>query len=138
LPFGFIQSPILASVVLDKSLLGKATRGLLVTGIKVSVYMDDFILSGNDEETLRSAMRELEVAAECSNFRFNPSKSIGPTATIPAFNLELAHADLRISNARMAEFAAAIAVDEPAQVKGILGYVGTVNATQRKELEALV
>jgi Reverse transcriptase (RNA-dependent DNA polymerase) len=72
LPFGFIQSPMLASLVLDGSMLGRTAFRLVKSGITLSIYMDDFIPSGRDEETLRLAREELEAAATLANFEFNP------------------------------------------------------------------
>jgi hypothetical protein len=47
LPFGFVQSPVLSSLVLSSSALGKTLSILYVSGIKLSVYMDDIIMSGD-------------------------------------------------------------------------------------------
>ncbi|MES0178695.1 reverse transcriptase domain-containing protein [Mesorhizobium sp. M0025] len=47
LPYGFVQSPILASLVLMTSPVGDYLRGL-PNHITKSVYMDDIALSGDD------------------------------------------------------------------------------------------
>lgn len=52
LPFGFCQSPILATLVLERSVLGRELKRLATAGFHVSVYMDDIVLSSNDERPL--------------------------------------------------------------------------------------
>jgi len=49
LPFGFIQSPILASICLEKSSLGKFCNTLLgKSGVTVTIYMENEFLSAYD------------------------------------------------------------------------------------------
>lgn len=135
LPFGFVQSPLLASLALATSALGGALAKLRATGMTVSVYMDDILLSGNAEAALHAARHSLEIAAEISRFSFNTSKSVGPLHELEVFNLILSHANLRVTPERFAQFAATLmqarAEGEMAVVDGILGYVGTVNVGQR-------
>jgi hypothetical protein len=52
LPFGFVQSPLIASICLHKSALGNRLQGLQKEGVTVSVYVDDLILSANDHHAL--------------------------------------------------------------------------------------
>jgi len=137
LPFGFVQSPILSSLVLFNSEIGKSLSNLRKGGIAVSVYMDDIVLSNNDDLSLESAKHTLELAAESSGFRFNISKSLGPVSELEVFNLHLSFRKLAVSATRMKEFAAAIAGGEPATIGGILGYVGTVNSDQKAALALL-
>ena len=70
LPFGFVQSPVLASFALTTSALGAGFVRLHNQNIKVSVYMDDFILSGDGVDELTAARDSLAAAAEVSGFRF--------------------------------------------------------------------
>lgn len=137
LPFGFTQSPALASLALATSYLGTALAAIYHDGLAVSVYMDDVLVSGDDAAALASAREKLEVAAGRSGFEFHPAKSIGPVAALEVFNLALCHRNLEVSAARMADFEAAILKADPATVAGILGYVGTVNANQHGLLAAL-
>jgi hypothetical protein len=52
LPFGYVQSPMLASIVLNKSALGSALEAVKKQGLNVSVFMDDIILSHPDNGDL--------------------------------------------------------------------------------------
>src|SRR3546814_2308894 len=68
LPFGFVQSPIVASVVLAQSALGGAIRRLSRDGMTITVYVDDITLSGPNEHRVGEAIAALETAAALSGF----------------------------------------------------------------------
>jgi hypothetical protein len=129
LPFGFVQSPIIASICLDKSRLGTELRRLSQnSNYKVSVYMDDIIISSND---LVSLKEETELA-------FNKEKQEGPDKQITAFNIELSHKKTILTQARFDSFTEAIvATENPFERGGILKYVSTVNKDQTYALSAL-
>ena len=48
LPIGFVQSPLLASLVLLKSPVVEAIERAIKNGVCISVYLDDFVGSHND------------------------------------------------------------------------------------------
>ena len=83
LPFGFVQSPILASVVLDTSALGRTLRDLGAHSITVSVYMDDILLSGRDTAALIAARDELAEAARVAGLSFQSREERRPSAHCP-------------------------------------------------------
>ncbi|TLS78292.1 hypothetical protein FE236_00590 [Mariprofundus erugo] len=132
LPFGFIQSPIIASVCLSMSTLGKALHKLhRFPGMAVSVYMDDIILSSDHIDDLKSAMEIIEKASVRSNFPLNKKKQEGPGRTITAFNIELSQDTLDITPKRLSEFQEIYHHSlNPNQQAGILNYVKKVNAKQ--------
>lgn len=136
LPYGFVQSPILASLALSKSRLGLALDGLhKARGINVSVYVDDIIVSCDDREKLQQACEVLVAAAQKSGLAFNAAKCQGPAPVITAFNIELTHASLAIVAERLAQFAAELAATPSAQrTQGIVGYVKSVNVAQAAAL----
>ncbi|HEB57236.1 MAG TPA: hypothetical protein ENI98_13240 [Gammaproteobacteria bacterium] len=69
LPFGFVQSPIIASLCLSKSALGRYLDKLGSTGFKVTVYMDDIIISTSQSyNTAELALSNLLDRAERSRF----------------------------------------------------------------------
>ncbi|MPZ46449.1 MAG: hypothetical protein GEV05_24290 [Betaproteobacteria bacterium] len=138
LPYGFIQSPILASLALSKSRLGSTLDHLnKQPGIGVSVYVDDIIVSADDGAQIATICEELTHAARKSGLAFSAAKCQGPDKRITAFNIELVHGNLAIVDERLAEFAAVLdaSASEP-QRRGILGYVQSVNAKQAVELIA--
>lgn len=69
LPFGFPQSPLLASICLRDSRLGSMLyRISRRTLFSVSVYVDDIILSSNNLSALTGAFDDVVNAAEKSGF----------------------------------------------------------------------
>lgn len=136
LPFGFVQSPILASVALSKSRLGRVLDGIeKARGMQVSVYVDDIIVSSDDPEKLNKACESLADASVRSGLVFNTAKSQGPATQITAFNIELTHSSLAISKERLDEFKLALADSASEEKrKGILSYVTSINSDQAKQI----
>jgi len=134
LPFGFVQSPVLASLAFASSSLGVKIMELHRLGIDVSVYMDDILLSGNNSADLYLARRQLEAAAEISRFTFNSIKSTGPKPEIEVFNIIVSYNTSKISPDRYKKFEEEVKIAKLAGrvdvVRGILGYVGTINENQ--------
>lgn len=92
IPFGFVQSPILASICLAESALGTELRKLSRSRkVRVSVYVDDIILSSKDLSALSDSLLEaLTLVAARSRFTFSAEKTQGPSPAIKAFNIEFA------------------------------------------------
>lgn len=138
LPFGYVQSPILASIALDYSALGTAIAQLNTGGCLVSAYVDDIIVSADDADTVNSALDQLRTAAGVSGFAINEKKSEGPAGEITAFNIHLGSGRIEITKKRMMEFEAAIRDGYPERIVGILNYVSSVNEAQMEALAAMV
>lgn len=132
LPYGFIQSPILASLALDRSKLGSHLRSLDGRPeISISVYVDDIIISSDDEKMLTAVALEFEATAESACFPVNVSKKEGPGASIKAFNIELSHKSMRITDERIAEFSDVYnASKNEYRRAGIESYVHSINPAQ--------
>lgn len=139
LPFGFVQSPILASVCLSKSALGRRLRELHKhPDFTVSVYMDDIIISADRLTLLGDVLQSVTDAADKAGFPLNSEKQEGPGSGVTSFNVTLRHGDLRITDDRMDKFAAAYtASTNKHQREGILGYVNSVNPEQAKILSGM-
>lgn len=136
LPFGFVQSPIIASVCLHKSKLGRYLEGLNKDkSLVVSVYMDDIIISGKNYDRLKEILSEINLVSEKSGFPLNREKEEGPSKNITAFNIELSHNLLKITNDRFKEFSYNyhFALSEDVR-NGILGYISSVNSDQLNKL----
>jgi len=134
LPFGFVQSPIVASVVLAQSALGGAIRSVLADGLTVTVYVDDITISGPSEEQVRAAVEQLDAGAKLAGFAFNSDKTQPPAGGATSFNIAFGSGVLEVTEERMVEFEAAIRNGNEYQVEGILGYVGSVNHGQADRL----
>lgn len=135
LPFGFTQSPILASIVFDKSRLGAAVRQIRKTGVCVSVYVDDIILSANSRDALVQQYGFLSQEIAKAGFAMNASKSQPVSSNIRAFNIELSNDQLVVEPQRLEGFLTQLYQASNEYVThGILGYVHTVNKDQAMAL----
>jgi Reverse transcriptase (RNA-dependent DNA polymerase) len=86
LPIGFIQSPLLASLVLMKSPVAQAIERAIGKKVCVSVYLDDFIGSHNDARVLESAYDDIRTTCAMAGLIPNPAKLVPPCEAITAFN----------------------------------------------------
>lgn len=102
-PYGFVQSPILATLILAESPIGEFLRNL-PPSITPSVYMDDLCLSGPDQAELKKAFDELVSAVEDAGFTLNAEKTREPAAQIDIFNCSLANGATAVLPERIAEF----------------------------------
>ena len=102
-PYGFVQSPIVASLVLSRSPLGRVLRGL-PAAVTVGVYLDDISISANDEGLLRVAYDLIVAAVEPSGFALNAVKSSPPTQSIELFNCEMRRGHSAVLDRRIDEF----------------------------------
>lgn len=136
LPYGFVQSPILASLALDMSKLGRFLGKLhRRSDVTVSVYVDDIIVSCNDEAQLFQIADLLNQKADESNFPLSLSKKEGPAPEITAFNIELSHGVMRITEERLALLRAEyLSATSEYSKNGIYGYVESVNIGQIENL----
>ncbi len=110
LPYGFVQSPILATLVMMKSGAGEFLR-TIGPDVTVSVYMDDISLSSNDEGKLRQAFETARVRLEEASFIINASKVREPGQAMDLFNCDLRSGHTSVKMSRVEAFYA----DDPAQ-----------------------
>lgn len=103
LPYGFVQSPILATLVMRDSALGTRLPGLS-PNVAASVYLDDIILSANDKGVLDAAFEQVLVAVAEAGFRVNLEKLVAPTDSMIVFNCLLEFANSEVTQSRRAVF----------------------------------
>lgn len=103
LPYGFVQSPLLASLILSQSALGQFLRELNGK-VVVSVYVDDIAISGNNKRVLQRAYQKIRRMAAASQFVVNQAKSAPPGPAMELFNCHLEHLKTVVTAARQAEF----------------------------------
>jgi hypothetical protein len=89
LPIGFVQSPLLASLVLMKSPVNDAIERARANGVCISVYLDDFVGSHNDLAVLTAAYEDIRDTCVAAGFIPNPGKLVPPRTAITAFNCDL-------------------------------------------------
>ncbi len=139
LPFGFVESPFLATLCLDKSNLGHAFREVINKGIKLSVYVDDVILSGDDKAEIATALDLIEQVGRESGFPLNATKVQRVAAEVSAFNIEVGTGRMTVSDQRMREFETAVLeAGDGHRSRAIIAYVSTVNLGQSEALAELL
>lgn len=104
LPIGFVQSPLLASLVLMKSEVADAIERAVAKGVCISVYLDDFIGSHDDLALLTEAYDDIRTACVSAGLIPNPGKLVPPTAAITAFNCNLTEGSALLTPARVAKY----------------------------------
>jgi len=104
LPIGFVQSPLLASLVLMRSPVAQAVERAQAKGVYVSVFLDDFIGSHDDETTLKAAYEDIRDACVKSELIPNPTKLLPPSAAVTAFNCDLTRGTAIVRDDRIARF----------------------------------
>lgn len=103
LPYGFVQSPLLATLVFSDSLLGQYLEKI-ANEITVSVYVDDIILSSNDKSLLSKLFEESLNEVKRSPFSVSSEKIVSPTSDLDVFNCKLRHEESFVLKERIDEF----------------------------------
>jgi Reverse transcriptase (RNA-dependent DNA polymerase) len=106
LPIGFVQSPLLASLVLMKSPVNDAIERARANGVCLSVYLDDFIGSHNDLAVITAAYEDIRDTCVSAGFIPNPGKLVAPRAAITAFNCDLTNGSALVTTDRIAKYLA--------------------------------
>lgn len=104
LPIGFVQSALLASLVLMKSQVADAIKRAIANGVCISVYLDDFVGSHNDPAVLTAAYEDIRAACVDAGFIPNPGKLTPPSAAITAFNCDLTNGSAKVTPARVNKY----------------------------------
>lgn len=136
LPFGFIQSSFIASLCLKQSALGSRLHQLSFSpNFKVSVYVDDIIVSSNNLHLLEQEYLNVLLACRRSKWQINTNKTSAPSQKISVFNIDLSYQKLIISKKRMTQFSKAFSESTSvAQKNGIFNYIYSINPAQVKLL----
>lgn len=103
LPYGFVQSPVLASLVLATSAVGKLLNQLS-SSITVAVYVDDITLSYNDPAELNNCYEALLAAMQEASLPAKPSKCVAPTRQVDVFNCSLKNRETLVLEKRREAF----------------------------------
>ncbi|MEX0296455.1 reverse transcriptase domain-containing protein [Pseudomonas putida] len=132
LPFGFVQSTIVASLCLHKSTLGKMMDKLHRSpGTRVSVYVDDIIISTQTLQAAEQALHQITESCKKSGLTLNEQKLEGPSQNITAFNINLDEFSTSIDVARFQILRATYKKPKNGKQKeGIRSYVYSVNPAQ--------
>jgi hypothetical protein len=133
LPYGFVQSMLLATLAMDQSRLGHFLEEARYQGFRVTVYVDDIIVSHNDLDILTQLYGQLLVEVAESGFAVALAKCSPPSVSVPAFNCEVSDI-LRVSAARMQKFSEQFLLATDQGRKSITRYVAAINSDQANQL----
>lgn len=103
LPYGFVQSPILASLVVATSDLGQHLLSL-PADVRVGVYVDDISLSSEDQDSVQKAYDETVAVLKGDGFAVSKDKLRPPAPEIDIFNCDLTHGRARVRDERINAF----------------------------------
>lgn len=123
LPYGFVQSPILASLVVATSDVGDYLSRL-PGEVKVSVYMDDIALSGGDLAQLQNVFEKTIEVLLADGYLINEDKMRRPSPAMDIFNCDLSKGRSSVRDERIEEFIA----ENPseASVEAFVAYCASV------------
>ncbi len=132
LPFGFVQSQIVAAVCLAESALGIYLDKLKAnSNVELTVYVDDIIVSSSDNALLEQVLQDIKAAADKASFTLNPCKQEGPASIITAFNVTVTSGNMEVDPERLKLFEEALSEASSEQkIAGIKAYVMSVNTKQ--------
>ncbi len=103
LPYGFAQSPILATLVLSRSPVGDFLRSI-VSEVVVSAYVDDIAISGNDRDQLDVIFTQLAETIREADFSVNATKTAPTGEAIELFNCDLRFLRTAVTDERKGRF----------------------------------
>ena len=137
LPYGFVQSPVLATLALERSALGSFVIGKTPGHLVVTIFADDIMMSSDNESSLREYGEALDESAAVAKFAFGSEKTAICELTVEAFNCLIKHRRIEITPERMARFADQMKVASPMGRAAILRYVAAINMAQAVQLAQL-
>lgn len=103
IPYGFIQSSAIASLVMFQSKIQKILEEISQSH-SVAVYVDDISISGNELRSLALAYEVLCETVREEKFEINSRKTVLPQSSMSIFNCDLTFGMANVSNARRAKF----------------------------------
>lgn len=141
-PYGFVQSQIIASLCLDKSAIGSFIKNKLPADVKVSIYVDDIILSSNNSNALQNVYNQIIATFDKTGFSVNAEKSHEVLDETTAFNIIMNSEDMQITEDRFTDFESAITPLNIKRSEAIINYVSSVCEEQGvvlyKRLEEII
>ena len=129
-PYGFCQSALLATLVLEFSHLGSQLKELSGAGFLVSVYMDDILISCDDQDVLSEASEAVIRSADLAGFPLSKDKLAVGVAGVDSFNCHLASSQITILDDRMMKFLNDYDTASDAGKAAIEKYIGAVAAKE--------
>ena len=138
LPYGFPQSMVLATLAVELSALGSALMSIRGTSVRVTMYVDDILLSSDDKDSLNAAYNLIFEGARISNFAISELKCSPPSGSVTAFNCDLEPGSMNIIDGRIKKFVENYMLGSEACQFAIERYIGVINDEQLKDFLKLV
>ena len=138
LPYGFRQSPVLATVAFEYSYLGSALKDLAEAGLLVSVYVDDVLISGEFKDVLEEASETILKAAHLSGFPLSAEKCAIAAARVNSFNCHIEKSKISVLEERMEEFVNDHHSKGEAGQKAIMKYIAAVSSDELIRFQAMM
>lgn len=104
LPIGFVQSPMLASMVVLRSPVATAIERADARGAFISMYFDDFIGSAPELKLLEEVYADLLKACTDAALPVNETKLVAPAPIATAFNCDIREGFASVTDERVAKF----------------------------------
>lgn len=137
LPYGFVQSMLLATLAFETSFVGSQIPLIKSSGVTLTMYVDDIIMSADSDGLLTGAFESLLSAIPASGFEVSRTKLSLPSGQVEAFNCLVEENDMHVSEHRMKLFEEQLKVASKFGRESILRYVGVIDPDQRKYLESI-
>jgi hypothetical protein len=134
LPYGFVQSMALATLAVENSSLGRCIANCRASGLIVTMYVDDILMSSDDLKIISSAYEDIIASIESSNFSVSASKCSPPSSSVEAFNCIIQKGKIEVSDPRMNAFRDQLIFASEDAREAILRYVSVLNVTQASQL----
>jgi len=138
LPYGFRQSPLLATLALEHSNLGSALKNISNSGVNVSVYMDDILISSNNKSEIEAHSSSILDAAEASQFPLSKEKIAIATPYVQSFNCHIESSDITIIGDRMDKFVEDYRTKTANGQMAVEKYISAISASEHSRFVKLI
>lgn len=137
LPYGFVQSMVLATLSFEKSGFCSEVIRINNTDVSVTIYVDDIIISSNDQQRVGEIYDYLCSIINQSNFSISLDKSQNCSVKITSFNCSISQGNMRILEDRMESFRQSYSNGNSFTREAILRYIDVINTDQRNNFLSL-
>lgn len=137
LPYGFPQSMCLATLVVENSALGSTLKSAVAAGVSVSMFVDDIIISANNDDLVVEYFEKIQVSARDSGFQVSASKVTPPGDEVASFNCRVSDS-IELLPQRIERFKEQLQFASDPGKAAILRYVSGLNQQQHDELLAFI
>lgn len=138
LPYGFRQSPVLATLAMEYSHLGSELKMLAEAGFLVSVYMDDVLISGEFKDVLEEASNAIVNAANRAGFPLSTDKRAVAVASVDSFNCHIEASEITVLGERMEKFVNDHRSKGEAGQRAIEKYIAAVSIDELNRFLAMI